>query len=117
RPRPAARRPAACGRSRSPCRCPIVWPRPLLEPHAVRVAVTVVALMDVTVTGRDAGLAHDDHAGRAPVDAEPAPRADILVDDEDHVIVGVEPGLGGVERVLDRLGGEHPDALPRADVD
>src|SRR5207245_1869177 len=75
-PRPArAREPGA----RSRCRCPRAEP-PRSEPHAVGVAVLLVALMGVTFAGRDARLAHDDHAGGAAVDAQAAPRADVLVD-------------------------------------
>src|SRR4051794_40376435 len=43
-----------------------------LEAHAVAVAVLVVALVGVAEAGRHAGLAHDDHAGRAAVHAQPA---------------------------------------------
>ena len=55
-----------------------------------------VALVGVTLTGCDPRLAHDDHAGRAAVDAEAAPRAHVLVDHEDHVVVGVDARLLGV---------------------
>src|SRR5439155_7080914 len=92
-------------------------PSPSLEPHAVRVAVLVVALVPVAVARRDTGLAHDDHTGRATVDAEPATGAHVLVDYEHHVLVGVDAGLDRVERLGDRVGAEHVDALPRADVD
>ena len=61
-----------------------------------------VAIVRVTVSGRHACLAHDDHAGRAAVDAEPAPGAHVLVDDEDDVVVGVDAGLLGVDRLTVR---------------
>src|SRR5581483_3996977 len=88
-----------------------------LKPHAVRVAVLVVPLVRVPTPGGHAGLAHDDHAGGAAVDAEAAAGADVLVDDEDHVVVGIDARLVGVDRVGHRLGRQHVDALPRTDVD
>src|SRR3984893_10408258 len=113
-PRSRTGTPAACRRSRPawPPRTPGVLPllcrqfrrvaprsrsslEALSEPHAVRVAVLVVALVGVAVPCGDARLAHDDHAGRTPVDAQAAPGADVLVDDEDHVVVGVDAGLVG----------------------
>jgi hypothetical protein len=42
-----------------------------------------------------ADLAEDDHARRAPVDAQGAAGAHVLVDHEDHVVVGIEAGLLG----------------------
>src|SRR5215210_758816 len=89
----------------------------LLEPHPVGVTVVAVALVLVTVARGHAGLAHDDHARRAPVDAEAAAGADVLVDHEDDVVVRVDARLHGVGGIGDGLGGEHVDALPRADVD
>src|SRR5215217_2660309 len=89
----------------------------LLEPHPVGVTVVAVPLVLVAVAGRHPGLAHDDDAGRAPVDAEAAPGADVLVDHEDDAVVRVDARLDGVGGVGDGLGGEHVDALPRADVD
>src|SRR5436853_1175197 len=75
---------------RSPMvRRPLPFPFPLpallatdLEPHPVGVAVVAVALVGIAVTGRHARLAEDDHARRAPVDAQGASRADVLVDHE-----------------------------------
>src|SRR5438132_12244262 len=76
---------------RSPMvRRPLPLPFPLparratrLEPHPVGVAVVAVALVGVTVARCHAGLAKDDHPGRAAVDAQGAPRTDALVDQED----------------------------------
>ena len=41
---------------------------------------------------RSPTLPEDDHAGRAPVDAEGAAGADVVVDDEHDVVVGSSPG-------------------------
>src|SRR5947209_9979908 len=118
------RSPASVRRCPTGTLCPSPFPFPRLaiglrpsEPHAVGVAVLVVALVAVAVAGGHAGLAHDDHARRASVDAEPAPRADVLVDDEDDLLVGVLSRLARVDRVGHGLRREHPDALPRAAVD
>src|SRR3954454_18121675 len=91
--------------------------RPSLEPQPVGVAVVVVALVLVAVAGGQTGLAEEDDARRAPVDAQGAPGADVLVHHEDHVVVGVRAGSDGVRALGDGLGGEHVDALPRTDVD
>src|SRR5215203_5477686 len=91
---------------------------PLLpQPHAVAVAVGVRALVVVAGGGRVADLAHDDHAGGAAVDAQRAPGAHVVVDHEDHVVARVEAGLVDAEGLVHRVGGDHVDALPRADVD
>src|SRR5580658_6047641 len=87
------------------------------EPDTVGIPVATVALMGVATLRRQAGLAHDDHTGRAPIDAQPATGADVLVDDEDDVVVWIGAGPFGVRRAGDRAGGEHMDALPRADID
>ena len=55
--------------------------------------------------------------GRAAVDAQRAPGADVLVDDEGHVVVRVLAGLVGADGLGDRRHRDHVDALPRADVD
>src|SRR5512143_3053004 len=91
--------------------------KPDSEPHAVGVAVAGRA--DVAIAVGDVGreLAEDDHPGGAAVDAQRAPRADVLVDDERHVVTRVLAGLLGVDRVADRAHRDHVDALPRADVD
>src|SRR5205085_11872985 len=62
---------------------------PPLEPHPVGVAVVAVALVGITLAGRHAGLAQDDHTRRAPVDAQRAPGAHVLVDDEHDLVVGI----------------------------
>src|SRR3712207_6361289 len=88
-----------------------MWWGRSLEPQAVGVAVVVVALVQVAVAGGHTGLAEDDHAGGAAVDAQRAPRAHVLVDDEDHVVVGIEAGLDRVGRLGHRLRRQHVDAL------
>src|SRR5688500_14413053 len=87
-----------------------------LEPHPVGVSVLVVALVLVAVARGDTGLAHDDHAGGAAVDAQSAAGADVLVDHEDYVVVGVDAGLLGIGGFRHGVGRQHVDALPRADV-
>src|SRR5204862_8065916 len=59
----------------------------------------------------------DDHASGAAVDAQGAAGADVFVDDEEHVVLGVVAGLVGVDGFVDGVGGQHVDAFPRADVD
>ena len=71
----------------------------------------------VAGSGRRANLAEDDHTGGAAVDAQGAPRADVVVDDEHDVVRRVVAGLLGALGTDDRLGLHHVDALPRADVD
>src|SRR5437867_1915703 len=88
-----------------------------LPAHSVAVTVLVVPLVGVPLAGGHARLPHDDHAGRAPIDAQTASRAHVLVDHEHDVVVGVDARLLGVERLGHRVGTEHVDALPRADVD
>src|SRR3954447_190986 len=87
------------------------------EPDAVGVAVPVRAVVGIAVGGDRRELAQHDDAGRAPIDAQRAPRADVLVDDERDVVARVLAGLLGVHRVGDRVHRHHVDALPRADVD
>ena len=77
----------------------------------------VVPLMGIAVAGSHASLTHDDHARWAPVDAEPAAGADILVNDEDDVVAGVGPGQLGINGVADRVRRQHVNALPRTDID
>ncbi len=77
----------------------------------------VVAHVLVAVARCDAGLAHDDDAGRATVDAQTTTGTYVFVDHENHVIVGVGAGGDHVRRILDGAGRQHVNALPRADVD
>src|SRR5690606_32834504 len=107
-----ARRSSAC----SPWSWPFLWVL-LPEPHAVAVAVGAGALVGVAAGVGVDQLAQDDHARRAAVDAEGAPGADVVVDDEDGVVSGVEPGPLGADGLVDRVGGHEVDALPGADVD
>src|SRR5680860_990563 len=90
---------------------------PCLEPHPVRVAVTVGARVRVALghVGRD--LHEDDHAGRAAVDAQGAARAHVFVDDERDVVRRVLTRLHGTFRRVDGVDRDHVNALPRADVD
>jgi len=48
----------------------------------------------IAFAGRVANLAHDDHAGGAPVDAQGAAGADVVVDREDDMVGRVEAGFG-----------------------
>ena len=89
----------------------------LAEAHAAAVAMGVRSLVTVTSSGGIAELSEDDHAGGAAVDAERTAGADIVVDGEDDVIVGIFTGLFGTDGAVDGIGGDHVDALPRADVD
>ena len=54
--------------------------------------MVVVALVLVAVAGGHTGLAEDDDARRASVDAEGAAGADVVVDDEDRGVAGIDPG-------------------------
>src|SRR4051812_25634197 len=83
--------------------------RPSLETEPVGVAVVVVALVLVAVSRGHTGLAEDDDARRAAVDAEGAAGADVLVDHEDHVVVRIEARLHRVGGVGDGVRGEHVD--------
>src|SRR4029077_20154941 len=80
-PRASSPRALACRR--------LSWPRALLEPHAVCVAVIAVAHVRVAVAVGDADLAHDDHAGGAPIDAERTPSAHVIVDQEHDMVTGI----------------------------
>ena len=64
-----------------------------------------------------AELAEDDDTGGATINAEGASGADVVVDGEDDMVVRVFAGLFGADRIVDGIGGDHVDALPRADVD
>ena len=75
------------------------------------------ALMLVTNSGGVAEFAKDNDASGATIDTKCTAGADIVVDGEDHVVVGVFTWLFGANRVSDGIGGNHMDALPRADVD
>jgi len=59
--------------------------------------VRIRALVTITRGGGIAELAEDDDAGRAPVNAQGATGADIVVDREDDVIVGVFARLFGTD--------------------
>src|SRR3954468_21395375 len=85
------------------------------EPHPVGVAVAVRPRVGVAGGGRRAGLAEDDHPGGAAVDAQRAARADVIVDDEDHLVRRVLARPLGAGRLHDRRRLHHMDALPRAD--
>src|SRR5581483_6975614 len=91
--------------------------RKVSEPYSVGVAVPVVALVRVAGDGLVDRLAEDDDAGRAAVDAQGTPGADVLVDDEEHMVAGVVARLLGTHRLLDGVDREHVDALPGTDVD
>jgi hypothetical protein len=75
------------------------------------------ALMLVAGGGGVAKLAQNNDAGGATIDAKSTAGADIVIDGEYHVVVGVFTWLFGANRVSDGIGGNHMDALPRADVD
>ena len=77
----------------------------------------VISHVLVAVAWCNAGLTHDDDAGRATVDAESASCADVFVDHKDHVVVGIGAGRDHVRRVFNRASRKHMNALPRADVD
>jgi len=79
--------------------------------------VATVALMGVASFGRQTGLAHDDYARRASVNAEAAAGAHVLIDDEHDVVVRVSARLLRVGRAAHGPGREHVDALPGADID
>src|SRR6202142_3477460 len=87
------------------------------EADALGVAVSVGAGVGVAVAPLVGDLAQDDDAGGAAVDAECAAGADVFVDDEEDVVFGIVAGLVGIDGLVDRGGGQHMDAFPRADVD
>src|SRR3954451_8456750 len=87
------------------------------ETQPVGVAVLVRAGVRITIDAGDADLAQDDHAGRAPVDAERASGADVVVDDEQDLVGRILTRALGAGGLDDGRRRHHVDALPRADVD
>src|SRR5215207_5179128 len=79
------------------------------QAHAVAVAVRVGALVGIAPGGGVAHLAEDDDTGRAPVDAEGAAGADVVVDREDHVVGRVDTRLLDLDRLRDGVGRHHVD--------
>src|SRR3546814_10977966 len=81
------------------------WPRrslSLTEAHPIAVAMGRGALVGIAGCARSPELAEDDDAGGAPVDAQGAAGADVVVDGEDHVVARVEAGLLGAHRSGER---------------
>src|SRR5690606_20283330 len=66
------------------------WWKGSSETHPVAVAVGVGALVAVAVGGGVTDLAQDDDARGAPVDAQRAPGAHVVVDEEHDVVAGVD---------------------------
>src|SRR5829696_9485504 len=66
---------------------------PSPQPHAVAVAVGVGALVGVAAGRRVAHLAQDDHARRAPVDAQGATGAHSTSATGDNVVGGIDARL------------------------
>jgi len=75
------------------------------------------ALMLVSGGGRVAKFAEDNDAGWASVYTQSAPGANIVVDSEDDVIVGVFTRLLGTDRAFNGVGRDHVDTFPRANID
>src|SRR5215210_1589494 len=69
-----------------------------LQPHAVGVAVVVGAHVRVAGPRCRTHLAEDDDPGRTAVDAQRAPRADVVVDDEQDLVARVVAGHLGPRR-------------------
>src|SRR3954454_21316263 len=69
-----------------------------------------------TLVGR-AGSSQNDDAGRAPVDAQRATSADVVVDDEQHLVAGILTRQFGSGCLDDGLRSDHVNALPWTDVD
>ena len=91
--------------------------RSQLEPHAIAIAVLVVALMGIALACGHSGLTHDDDAGRTAIDAQPTARANVLVNNENHMILGVDAWLIGVNGFNHCLCRQHVDAFPGTNVD
>src|SRR5439155_15314549 len=92
-PRSRGRAPAPTGAAPDGrCRCPGDRCRWASHTQPIAVAVPVVAGVLVTAR-RGAELAQDDHAGGAPVDAQSAASALVLVDHEHDFVIGVGAGL------------------------
>src|SRR5262245_41423157 len=103
---------AASGRSLAGARSLASLPGLPSEPHPVRVAMVVGALVHVPRDPRRPRLAEDDDTCRAAVDAQRAARADVVVDREDHVVRRILARPLGADGLDDRLGLDHVDALP-----
>ena len=76
----------------------------------------VGSLVTVAVGGGVPDLAEDDDPGRAAVDAQRTASADVVVDQKDHVVAGIDAGELGTLGLGDGRRLHHVDALPRADV-
>ncbi len=77
----------------------------------------VVAHVLIAVTWCNAGLAHDDDSGWTSIDTEPATGANVFINDEDHMIIGVCSGSNNVDGISHCASRKHMDAFPRANVD
>ena len=64
-----------------------------------------------------ANFAHDDDSSWTAVDAQCASRADIIVNDEQHIVGWIIAWLLGVFGDRDCFRRNHVDALPRTNID
>ncbi len=73
--------------------------------------------MRVTVGGWLDHFAEDNYPCRAAVYAQGAACADVVVDGENDLVVGVDARQFGVDGIVDGVWGDHENALPGANVD
>ena len=77
----------------------------------------VVAHVLIAVTRGNAGLAHDDDAGWAAINAESTAGTNVFVNDENNMVIRIGAWGNHINGIGDGAGGKHVDALPRANVD